>query len=72
LRLGWPPLRDRGDTLAAAIGLLAAGVLLRLGTPVAAFFFAGTVLIGAAIAVGNVVLPALIKRDFSLGLASEP
>jgi CP family cyanate transporter-like MFS transporter len=49
--------------LAGALALLAAGVLLRLPTPTAALF-AGTVLVGAGIAAANVLLPALVKRDF--------
>ncbi len=42
---------------------LAAGVLVRVldGPPV---LFAGTVVVGGAIAIGNVLLPPLIKRDF--------
>ena len=43
--------------------LLAAGLLIRvLGG--AAALFAGTVMGGAAIAMGNVLLPGLVKRDF--------
>jgi CP family cyanate transporter-like MFS transporter len=44
--------------------VLAAGILLRLHPSLLALF-AGTVLVGAAIAVGNVVMPAAIKRDFA-------
>ncbi|WP_217131577.1 CynX/NimT family MFS transporter [Leucobacter chinensis] len=44
--------------------VLAAGILLRL-QPSLLGLFAGTVLVGAAIAVGNVVMPAAIKQDFS-------
>ena len=42
---------------------LAAGALVRVldGPPV---LFAGTVIAGGAIAIGNVLLPPLIKRDF--------
>ena len=43
--------------------VLSAGVLLRLAASDLALF-AGTVALGAAIAVGNVLLPALVKRDF--------
>lgn len=46
----------------ALIALLL-GVLLRLLPSVAALFI-GTFVIGAAIAIGNVLLPGLIKRDF--------
>jgi CP family cyanate transporter-like MFS transporter len=50
--------------------LLIAPVLLVAGFGVRALdsvvsLFAGTVLVGAAIATGNVLLPALIKRDFA-------
>jgi CP family cyanate transporter-like MFS transporter len=46
-----------------ALALLAVGIVLR-SLPVAGFLWAGTVLLGAAIAAGNVLLPSLIKRDF--------
>lgn len=48
--------------LASAVGL-AAGILLR-SVPVVSLLFLGTALLGAAIAISNVLLPALIKRDF--------
>lgn len=48
--------------LASAVGLTA-GILLR-SVPVVSLLFVGTALLGAAIAVSNVLLPALIKRDF--------
>jgi CP family cyanate transporter-like MFS transporter len=53
----------------AALCALIAGILLRL-LPNTFALFAGTFIIGAAIAVGNVLLPSLIKRDFprSVGL----
>ncbi|WP_454825184.1 CynX/NimT family MFS transporter [Paraburkholderia xenovorans] len=44
--------------------LLAAGTALRVVGPVTALF-AGTILAGAAIAIINVLLPGLIKRDFA-------
>jgi CP family cyanate transporter-like MFS transporter len=50
--------------LLAALVLLIVGFLVRSSGPLAALF-AGTVLVGAAIAVGNVLLPSLIKRDFA-------
>ncbi|WP_249011042.1 MFS transporter [Conexibacter sp. DBS9H8] len=53
----------RGPTLSLVLGGLAAGCLVRLLTPTAALF-AGTAIIGAAIAVGNVVVPSVIKADF--------
>jgi CP family cyanate transporter-like MFS transporter len=42
---------------------LAAGILLRLAEPVAMLFF-GTAVLGASIALANVLVPAVIKRDF--------
>ena len=50
-------------TLAAALLLLAAGILLRV-VPSTALLFGGTLLAGVAIALGNVLLPSLVKRDF--------
>ncbi len=49
-------------TLVGALGLLAVGILAR-SLPSVGSLFAGTVLLGVAIAVGNVLAPALIKRD---------
>ncbi|MFC7624217.1 CynX/NimT family MFS transporter [Microlunatus sp. GCM10028923] len=49
--------------LGGALVVLASGILLRSASG-AAGLFAGTCLIGAGIAVGNVILPSLIKRDF--------
>ncbi|MFC3978600.1 CynX/NimT family MFS transporter [Streptosporangium jomthongense] len=49
--------------LGGALMVLTLGIALRW-VPVAAGLFTGTVLIGAGIAVGNVLLPSLIKRDF--------
>jgi MFS transporter, CP family, cyanate transporter len=49
--------------LAGALAVLAAGVLLRLA-PTTAALMAGTVVLGAGMAAGNVLLPGLIKRDF--------
>ena len=49
--------------LLASLLVLAAGILLRSAGFVAALFLGSTVL-GAAIAVGNVLLPGLVKRDF--------
>lgn len=50
-------------TSAAALLALAAGILIRSLTPVL-MLWVGTAIIGAAIASLNVVLPALVKRDF--------
>ncbi|WP_281364822.1 CynX/NimT family MFS transporter [Streptomyces typhae] len=49
--------------LLATMVLIGAGTALRTLDPVVALF-AGTVVIGAGIAVANVLLPGLIKRDF--------
>jgi CP family cyanate transporter-like MFS transporter len=53
--------RDR--LLALALAGVAIGTVVRL-QPSPLSLFGGTVLAGAAIAVGNVVLPSLVKRDF--------
>lgn len=61
-----PALARRFGTrrvLTSSLLLLAAGIALRSVPPVAALF-AGTVVLGLAIAVGNVLLPSLVKRDF--------
>jgi MFS transporter, CP family, cyanate transporter len=50
-------------TLGGALVLIAGGLMLRSeGTAAAAF--AGTAVLGAGIATGNVLLPGLVKRDF--------
>ena len=49
--------------LLASLLVLAVGVLLRSAGVVAALFL-GTAILGAAIAVGNVLLPSLVKREF--------
>jgi CP family cyanate transporter-like MFS transporter len=51
-------------TLAAMALTVAAGILLRLIDTTAALY-AGTIVAGLGIAVGNVLVPALIKRDFA-------
>ena len=51
------------QSLWIALATLAAGIVLR-SVPVTGLLWVGTVLLGAAIAVGNVLLPSLIKRDF--------
>jgi len=61
-----PPLARRigiEPALAAALGLLALGIALR-SVPGPWELWVGTALLGVAIAVLNVVLPALVKRDF--------
>lgn len=56
-------------TLFGALVLIACGVTLRsAGTQ--SGLFAGTAVIGAGIAVGNVLLPALLKRDFPSRIAA--
>jgi CP family cyanate transporter-like MFS transporter len=49
--------------IAVAIWLLLAGVLIRL-LPGVAFLFAGTAIAGAGIAIGNVLVPVLVRRHF--------
>ena len=49
--------------LLVSLLVLAAGILLRSAGAVAALFL-GSAALGAAIAVGNVLIPGLIKRDF--------
>jgi CP family cyanate transporter-like MFS transporter len=61
-----PPIARRiGDqaTVAAALIVLLIGLLVRL-IPGLGFLFAGTMLAGTAIAVGNVLLPVLVRRCF--------
>jgi MFS transporter, CP family, cyanate transporter len=52
-----------GRVLLASMLVLAAGILLRSAGTIAALFL-GTAILGAAIAVGNVLLPGLVKREF--------
>ena len=49
--------------LLASMLVLAAGILLRSAGAVTALFL-GTAVLGAAIAIGNVLLPGLVKREF--------
>ncbi|CDG82530.1 MFS transporter [Janthinobacterium agaricidamnosum] len=56
-------------TLFGALAVIAAGLLLRAAGGVAPLY-AGTVIIGAGIALGNVLLPSLLKRDFPAQAAS--
>ena len=49
--------------LLASLLVLAAGILLRSAGAVTALFL-GTAILGAAIAIGNVLLPGLVKREF--------
>jgi CP family cyanate transporter-like MFS transporter len=50
-------------TVLASLLVLAVGIVLRSAEAVAALFL-GTAVLGAAIVVGNVLLPSLIKREF--------
>ncbi|MCS7458618.1 MFS transporter [Paenibacillus doosanensis] len=50
-------------TLFISMAALTAGIVIR-SLPSAAALFAGTAVLGASIAIGNVLLPGLIKRDF--------
>ncbi|HKK44122.1 MAG TPA: MFS transporter [Balneolaceae bacterium] len=50
-------------TLGLAMVLLTSGLLLRV-IPGSAALFGGTILLGIAIAFGNVLLPSLVKRDY--------
>lgn len=52
-----------GKTILGAMILLTFGILIRSGGSVFALYF-GTTLLGIAIAFGNVLIPALIKRNF--------
>jgi CP family cyanate transporter-like MFS transporter len=49
--------------IAWALWLLVLGMLLRL-VPGIGFLFVGTAVAGTAIAIGNVLLPVLVRRDF--------
>lgn len=51
-------------SLFAALLLICAGIALR-SLPSPALLFIGTAIIGCGIALGNVLLPGLIKRDFA-------
>lgn len=50
-------------TIAFALALLTLGISLRI-LPSTVALFGGTLLLGIAIAFGNVLLPSLVKRDF--------
>jgi MFS transporter, CP family, cyanate transporter len=52
------------SSIAGAMVVLVAGIAMRL-LPGVAFLFVGTALAGSAIATGNVLLPVLVRRDFS-------
>jgi MFS transporter, CP family, cyanate transporter len=50
--------------LVLAMVVITAGIALRVFPPIAALF-AGTAVLGAGIAVGNVLVPGVIKQDFA-------
>lgn len=54
-----------GATLASSMGLLAIGAAMRAVDSLPALYL-GTVLLGIAIACGNVLLPTLTKRNFAM------
>ena len=61
-----PRLADRlgiERTLGLVLAALAAGLVVRVSGGDLTLFL-GTIVVGGAIAIGNVLLPALIKRDF--------
>jgi MFS transporter, CP family, cyanate transporter len=67
-----PPLARRiglERALFAAALSLAAGIALR-SAPTVAALFTGTAVLGVGIAIGNVLLPALVKRDFPTSVGS--
>lgn len=55
-------------SLVAALLLICAGIAIR-SLPSAYLLFGGTIIIGCGIALGNVLLPGLIKRDFPHSVA---
>ena len=56
-------------SLFAAMLVILAGILIRSAGPVAALYI-GTAIIGGGIAIGNVLLPSLLKRDFPTRIAT--
>ncbi|GAA2179094.1 MFS transporter [Brooklawnia cerclae] len=66
---GWVSGRwGMGRTFTVFLSTLAVGILLR-SAPGVGSLYTGTVLIGASIAFGNVLVPALIKRDYSASMS---
>jgi len=62
-----PPLAARyrdGHVLAAALIVMTVGLLVRVAVPAVAFFLVGTVLTMVGGALGNVLLPSLVKKWF--------
>ncbi|MGH3318786.1 MAG: CynX/NimT family MFS transporter [Streptosporangiaceae bacterium] len=50
-------------TVTGALGCVCAGILVRL-VPSSLALFGGTVLAGAGLAIGNVLMPYMVRRDF--------
>ena len=63
-RRGWPVASAWRRCCVGTMLGLAAGAAGRARSTAPAALFAGTVVVGGAIAVANVLLPPLIKRDF--------
>lgn len=55
-----------GGAVLAAMALLAIGAVVRSLPGSTVWLWIGTAIIGVALAIGNVLLPAVIKRDFPL------
>jgi CP family cyanate transporter-like MFS transporter len=55
-----------GGAVLAALGVLAVGLVVRSLPGSSVWLWIGTGLIGVALAIGNVLMPAVIKRDFPL------
>ncbi|GGD65631.1 MFS transporter [Microbacterium murale] len=55
-----------GGAVLAALGLLGVGLVVRSLPGSSVWLWIGTGLIGVALAIGNVLMPAVIKRDFPL------
>ncbi len=55
-----------GTAVLGALALLGAGTVIRSIPGSAVWLWIGTALIGIALAIGNVLLPAVVKRDFPL------
>lgn len=63
--LASPPLARRfgmEKVLAGVLAVLVAGILMRVASPIVALY-GGTIVLGAAIAIGNVIVPGFIKRE---------
>jgi CP family cyanate transporter-like MFS transporter len=56
-------------TLFGSLAVITAGVLVRAGGGVVALYV-GTIIVGTGIALGNVLLPSVLKRDFPTKVAA--